>query len=468
MARRALPFRAQLRTVSALGLLGAIACGGPQPDAPPRHVLLISIDTLRPDHLSLYGYERETSPRIDAFFGEAELFERAYSAEASTAPSVASLLTGLHPQNHGIRLFYQRLDAGIPTIADQLRRAGFQTPAVVSNVVLTAEAMGVDTRFDHYDDYVDEREGMRPVWERRASRTTDAAIEWLERHRDPESRSFLWVHYIDPHTPYDPPADRPVDYTHEGRHPIDIRRVPPSAVLRENREDGLEYIDRYDEEIAYTDREVGRLLDAWHEKGLTEDSIVVFTADHGEAMIEGERYFAHGYDVSEPVNRVPLVVRRPGLEAVRHQTPVSTVDILPSILAWTGVEPVPRVDGKVLGTRGARDAVSLESTTRNRQLRAAVAGDRKWIVTRDVTGEVTERSSARLPETGAAVSEESLEKSWPEGAGREALERWLAEDAFPKSLGITRNAGRRLAGPKVAPGRTDEHIEALRALGYVE
>jgi len=250
MANRALPLRARCVTLLAFALLAALACAERDPDAPPRHVLLISIDTLRPDHLSIYGYARNTSPHIDAFFADAEMFERAYSAEASTAPSVASLLTGLHPQNHGVRLFYQRLGGEIPTIADHLRRAGFQTAGVVSNIVLTAEAMGIDTRFDHYDDYVDERESIRPVWERPASRTTDAAIEWLEEHRDPERRTFLWVHYIDPHTPYDPPADRPTDYTHEGELPIDVRRVPPSALLERNREDGLDYADRYDEEIA--------------------------------------------------------------------------------------------------------------------------------------------------------------------------------------------------------------------------
>jgi len=209
---------------------------------------------------------------------------------------------------------------------------------------------------------------------------------------------------------------------------------------------------------------VGRLLEAWSRRGLTRDSIVIFTADHGEAMIEGERYFAHGYDVSEPVNRVPLIVHRPGSRSVRHTTPVSTVDILPSILAWTGLDPVARTDGMVLSTRGADDPVSLESTTRDKQLRAAIAGDRKWIVLRDHTGSVVERSSARVPERG----DPETGGGWPDGPGREALERWLDQDPFPDGVAANPNPGKQLEGTKVAPRRTDEHIEALRALGYVE
>ena len=130
---------------------GRPGAGAPPPvpapaDAPP--VLLVSIDTLRADHLGIYGYPRPTSPRIDAFFSGARIYEAAYAAESYTAPSVVSMLTGLLPQQHGVRLLYQKLSPDVVTVADLLGGAGYQTAAVVSNIVLTAEAIGLDTRFD--------------------------------------------------------------------------------------------------------------------------------------------------------------------------------------------------------------------------------------------------------------------------------------------------------------------------------
>lgn len=191
-------------------------------------ILLISVDTLRPDHLSLYGYARPTSPAIDRFFGEAEIYEAAYSAEANTSPSVVSMLTGLYPARHRLRLFYQRISPDVHVLSDYLSAAGYQTAAVVSNVVLTAEAIGLSTRFDHYDDFVDEREQRLDVFERRASRTSDAAIAWLDEARDPDRPHLLWVHYIDPHGPYAAPdASGAPRFSSDERRPLDTKRIIP-------------------------------------------------------------------------------------------------------------------------------------------------------------------------------------------------------------------------------------------------
>lgn len=146
--------------------------------------LPVTVDSLRADHLGLYSYSRATSPHLDGWFADALVFDRAYATEATTAPSVAGILTGRLPQSHGVRLFYQLIPDGVPTLADALGRAGYQTAAVVSNVVLTDEAIGLGDRFDHYDDFVDEPEGARPVFERNARRTTDAALRWLRSARD--------------------------------------------------------------------------------------------------------------------------------------------------------------------------------------------------------------------------------------------------------------------------------------------
>ena len=164
-----------------LALLALCACSS----EPAGDILLITVDTLRPDHLGLYGYERATSPNIDRHFANAAIFERAYATSANTSPSVISILTGQLPHDHGVRKFYQLLSDDVQLVTDLLPDA-YQTAAFVSNIVLTDEAMGIARYFDHYDDHVDERESTRKIFERSAQRTTDAALLWIAEHRDPE------------------------------------------------------------------------------------------------------------------------------------------------------------------------------------------------------------------------------------------------------------------------------------------
>lgn len=436
------------------------------------NIVLISVDTLRPDHLSLYGYPRRTTPFLDEFFAEGEIWENVYATEASTAPSVASILTGRLPQSHGVRLFYQRLGSEVPTLADLLSEQGYETAAIVSNIVLTAEAMGLNERFDHYDDFVDEREGARPVWERRASRTTDAALAWLASRESYTKPHLLWVHYIDPHGPYRAPQDKPLEFSHEGREEIDILRIPRYTRLAEDPRDALRYIDRYDEEIAYTDREIGRLLEAYRQADDINNTIFIFTSDHGESMTDASIAFSHGFAALEPIMRVPLAVRRPGGRAKRRQAPVSTADIAPSILTWLGV-PLPEgIDGFVLGQRPADAPVSLEATSRRGQTRAAIAGREKWMVRRNAKGEIVHRATKNLPIIRASDPErqtaEPPDGPWREGAISQVLDEWMDADDFPQSVATRTNPGSRIRAPKVAPGRSEREIEGLRALGYVE
>jgi len=196
---------------------------------------LITVDTLRADHLGMYGYSRDTSPNIDRWFADSRVYQRAYATEAATAPSVASILTGRLPQHHRVRLFYQLLGREIPALPDILAGAGYQTAAVVSNLVLTDEAMGMASRFDSYDDFVDEPEPSREVWERNARRTSDAAIGWLDDQRDPARPSFLWVHYMDPHGPYQAPEDRSTNFEHDRPLPFVTRRSEGPATTRRPR-----------------------------------------------------------------------------------------------------------------------------------------------------------------------------------------------------------------------------------------
>ena len=441
-------------------------CGG---EERPPNVLLISVDTLRPDHLSLYGYERETSPRLDAFFEDATIFTRAYAAEAATAPSVVSFLTGRYPAQHGVRLLYQKLEPEIAILPEMLSARGYQTAGVVSNIVLTHEALGIADRFDHYDDFVDEREsGRKDIYERRASRTTEAALAWLGAQRRAGQPHFLWVHYIDPHGPYLPPEDKPTSFTHEGEQPIDLERVHEYQQV-DGVDDGLAYIDRYDEEIAYTDHEIGRILDAYRELGLEDDTIVLFTADHGETMIEYDRYFTHGYHIWEPIVKVPLMMRVPGESGERHDEPVSLVDLVPTILERTGTPIPPGLDGVPLGKRAPGSAVSVEATHGKSargavQHRGLIRGDDKWMVTVDTTRKVRRRAWIDL----STVDERVMQFPRGEDEDFAQLLEWVATDPDAAGRPAIYDKGFNLDGPKVAPGRTEAELEALRALGYVD
>ena len=326
------------RTLGALLLLacseGGLVSDGSAPWAPHRDILLITIDTLRADHLGLYGYERETSPQIDRWFGGHAIYTRAWGPSARTSPSVTSILSGMLPQEHGVRLFYQLVEDGVALVPDLLPPA-YQSAAFVSNIVLTDEAIGFAEHFDHYDDFVDERESRRRIFERQAQRTTDAALTWLQTRRDRSRPLFLWLHYIDPHGPYRPPADWSTSFEYESR-PVAIERIP--GYTREGGvADGNHYLERYDAEIAYVDHHVGRLLDGYAQLAPAADALMILTSDHGESMMEHELWFTHDYQVYEEIVRVPMLVRGPGVESGHFDTPVTGAEVASTILSFVGV-----------------------------------------------------------------------------------------------------------------------------------
>jgi arylsulfatase len=337
-----------------LVLLLLLGCGddqeasspGPPKGAPGqgRNVLLITVDTLRADHLGLYGYARPTSPRVDEWFADAAIFERGYATEANTSPSVVSILTGKFPFEHRLRLLYQLLPQDLRLLPDLLPDA-YQSAAFVSNPVLTDEAMGIASHFDHYDDFVSEKiQSIWPRFERNAEETTDAVLAWLASDRAPERPLFLWVHFIDPHMPYDPPPSWTRTFTHEGSLPLDPERLPipaaPSSGL-----DALDLIDLYDEEIAYVDSQIGRLLDGYAGLADVDETLIIFTSDHGESMTEHEYWFVHGYHVYEEIARVPFMIRGPGIEPGRRPGVTSGVDVAPTVLAFVGAAEPADISG---------------------------------------------------------------------------------------------------------------------------
>jgi arylsulfatase A-like enzyme/Flp pilus assembly protein TadD len=288
----------------------------PAPGAPS--VLLVTIDTLRADHVGAYGAQGVETPTLDRLAAEGVRFERAFAVAPLTLPSHASILTGLLPPRHGVRhngLY--RLPESVDTVAVRMRDAGYATGAFLGAIVL-AKRHGLGRGFDVYDEDMSGRRASATGYpERPAAEVSDRAITWLAQTPGP---FFLWVHFYDPHAAYQPPA-------------------PWNERFRKR---------PYDGEVASVDAALGRLVGALADAGRLDGTLVVATADHGESLGEhGER--THGYTLYDASLAVPLVLRGPGVPrgAVVPDV-VSGVDVAPTVLALAGEAPLAGADGRDL------------------------------------------------------------------------------------------------------------------------
>lgn len=337
-----------MRRVPALALAGAAGVAScfascrPSPVAkPPRLVVLVSIDTLRADHLGAYGYGRPTSPYLDRLASEGVLFEDATTPAPWTLPAHASLLTGLYPSRHGLKAHDRYLPARIGTLAQWLGRAGFITAAVVNSHNL-GPRFGLDRGFREFL-YVEEVAGQREP----TRRVTDQALEWLDRHG--AGPLFLFVHYYDVHSDYasEPAYER--EFVRPYRGPADGTTAQLMA-FREGKArlgpaDAPHLVDLYDAGIRQMDDEVRRLVEGVRVRGLLERTLLVVTSDHGEEFFERGGVL-HGRTQFQEVARVPLLVQGPGLPRGRRVgLPVSLIDVAPTVLSWLGLPAVEGLDG---------------------------------------------------------------------------------------------------------------------------
>jgi len=334
---------------SSLWLTG---CSKRHRDKKPN-ILLISIDTLRPDHLSCYGYSRNTSPNIDRFAEDALLFENCLSHAPITSSSCASMLSGFLP--HETKVFENLpLPAGVEVFPEILQRVGYKTVAVVSNYVLRKKT-GWSRGFTIYDDRMEDYERVRRVPERIAVSTTNRAIELLKQfHKD---QLFMWVHYQDPHGPYTPPARFAEMFQNpSSQEPRNLKvndsvsgrgGIPSYQRLGTNR-DFYYYVSQYDGEIRYMDEHFKHFIDALKKLGLCDDSLIIFTSDHGEGMGEHDYYFTHGEYLYNSQTHVPLIIKY-GKELIgRRKDFVQHIDIIPTILKILGLKPDSRFRGRDL------------------------------------------------------------------------------------------------------------------------
>jgi len=340
---------------AALVLLG---CGRPEPSGPD--LVLITVDTLRADRLGCYGGRRDLGPAICSVGDSGTRFTWAFAAAPLTVPSVASILTSTYPSEHGFSQWStDPLTKDLKTLAEILAAHGYRTAAFVSNPLLR-RARDLERGFHLYDDRMPRRERSRPDYAERIARdATEAALDWLADARGPW---FLWIHYQDPHGPYEPPEAPeireppggrrlPVLEHQSGWHGIPAYQALPGLRRPES------YARRYDEEIRYVDLHIGRVLEALAARERTP--IVVLTADHGEALGEDGYYFAHGHSVGLDQVRVPLLIRAPGLPNGVVPHPVSLLDVAPTLVHLAGRSQPRTFRGRSLVEATAQPAAGL-------------------------------------------------------------------------------------------------------------
>ncbi|MGH0037861.1 MAG: sulfatase [Myxococcota bacterium] len=335
-----------MKRVAAVLLAGLWACGGAGSASRPDHVVLISIDTLRADHLGAYGHSRPTSPHLDRLAQGGAVFENAISPSPWTLPAHASLLTGLTPSGHGVRTPDQRLPDDVALLAESLSRAGFVTGAVVNSRYL-GRRFGFDRGFDHFE-ALPAPAGGAP------SRVEEAALRWLERNAG-APRWFLFVHFYDVHSDYGAAPETEAIFVGAGGSVVTGSTQELTAVRRGERALSAADLERlrglYDAGIRQVDEAVGRLMEGLADRDLLGRTGLVVTSDHGEEFLEHGGVL-HGRTHYREVLRVPLIWHGPGVApGVRIAAPVSLVDVVPTVLAGLGVPLPAALDGVDLGPR---------------------------------------------------------------------------------------------------------------------
>jgi arylsulfatase len=329
-----------------------------------KNIVLITVDTLRADHLGCYGYHLDTTPSIDDFSKNAILYENVRATCSATAPSVATILTGLHRGAHGVARNGSVLPSVVVSIAAKFRDAGFSTRGIIANPSLGPD-LGFGQGFDEFgfppalDTGGPGRFGGAPV--------ATSAIESLNRWASSGERFFLWLHFMDPHGAYFPPDEFESMFSEDDYGPAatdSISLVDANygfgVLPRYQRLSGQVPGDmvavndlkaRYDSEIRYVDSQIGRVLDSMRDLRLLDETAVVITADHGEGLGEHNYYFQHGWFLYDDCLKVPLLIRTAkNKKGRRVESPVSLLDLAPTVLEAAGLTIPETYEGASLFT----------------------------------------------------------------------------------------------------------------------
>lgn len=483
--------RVDSRSILIAACLGGFLASCAAPPSPPRNVLLVTADTLRPDQLGAYGNPTVRTPSLDRLARGGVLFENARSSIPSTLPSHSSILTGLLPPGHGVHdngVYY--LAERHETLAELLGNAGFDTAAFVAAFVLDRR-FGIHQGFATYGDEMEEPlragaaealgEGANPLmqwwmdaWHGSYQRPGDSVVreagEWLAGLS--EAPFFLWTHLFDPHEPYAAPGPLERLYDPDYQGPMDgtgttFYEAQVAGTIQPRDVDHLRR--RYAGEVTYTDGCVGRLLRHLDLTGERSRTLIVFTSDHGEGLGEHDYYFEHASRIWDTVLRVPMVLSGPGAPAARIvANRVRTVDLLPTCLDLLGQPPREAIHGESLVPEMAGQATErptyseaqcgLQSMPVPESWRSLVTGDWKLVV-RSPRGSRAAAPSVALFRIGEDPSElNDLAAERPVVA--EDLMRRIARIAAEEETDADASFSTR--------AMDDETVDKLRALGYVK
>lgn len=430
----------------------------------PQNLILVSLDTTRKDHLSAYGYPRDTTPHLSRIAAGGALFLNGEAQWTFTNPSHTSMLTGLYPHTHGASENASTLAADFTTLTEILRDHDFATGAFVSGYPLRAKITDIDRGFEVYDaDFSGQR--------RNCQETAKQALAWLQ-NRDPQERSFLFLHFYDAHGPFQPRTEDLQMFRSNEPGPV-LEYIPRYQRLTDRDGNEIrhlnEFTDRYDAQIRYQDQCLGQILDAVD----LDRTVVAVVADHGETLGDREKPYNlnHGTSVFGEQTGIPFVIHSPGRDPGRFSLPVETVDLLPTLLDLLevprpagmqieGRSLVPTIDGLDQDRPQKRLAFS---TTRirfrppgrhyNVQKNSSthMVRSERWKL---IVYEGTHRDYAELYDLQNDPGETTdVAEEYPDQ--RDAL--FAAFDAWRKQI------------PLEAPTQdlTPEDIENLRALGYL-
>jgi arylsulfatase A-like enzyme len=431
------------------------------------NVLLLTIDTLRPDHLGSYGYRRATSPAIDALATRGVLFEEAYTYWPKTRGSFVAIHTGRLASQSGYGKTHPQLLDFNATLASVLRDAGYDTAAIVDNANVAA-SLGYSKGFARYRETWEEKQELPEEMDRTRAITADG-VAFLAA-ASPERPFFLWLHYVNPHAPYSPPPPFDTAFLDAAAATGPVLLPVPGfhgGVRKEWASEGKRlgwYVAQYDGEIAAVDAEVGKIVEALDASRVRDRTLVLLSSDHGESLGEHDYFFDHGENLFDPSQRVPLILAGPGIEPGRRSKALATtLDFVPTLLDAVKVSYPPDLAGlSLLGAASGRpDEKRMRLPGQNDRNLLAVWGPRfKLVATPDAHGSrYTLFDRAQDPgetrDAGAAL---------PEALREERRELELFRERIDAQFVRTR---RLLEGRPTGERPTAAACEQFKALGYV-
>lgn len=425
------------------------ASSGPSSDRP--NILLIGVDTLRADHVGAWGREPSLTPAIDRLAGQSDVWLDAYSPFNVTNPSFASVLTGLYGKNHGVYDLQTPLPPSHTTLAEHLRGAGYETLAVISAAHLGDHNSGLGQGFQDVTRATEHFAGELAV---------DMTLDWIGA-RDGKHPFFLWLHLFDPHTPHTPPQPFALGFRPASAAGLDpVRAWVPfrspgprsfdEAVLGGNR-------DLYAGEVAYLDRQVGRLLGFLESRGALENTLIALVADHGESLGEHGVLYRH-VGLYDTTTRVPLMIRWPGRERQgrRIEGLVQSIDLFPTLMKAAGLE-VPPVDGTDLRE------LTGDGKSGRRAVFAEHAGKLGLMVRTPEHKYILSQGNTRFFPDGAFLYDLKADP----GETRNLVGRGLPDEQRLADL-LRRWLADRRGGPQARPReQSDEEKARLKSLGYL-